>query len=1089
MRAKVSPLYDKIIEAGWLLGLVVVPLFFNVYSSRVFEPDKIGLLRSITNLMLVAWVAKQSDAFFLRRKDTPNDTASSGSWLDRYLRVPLAVPTTLLALVYLLATITSVVPRVSLWGSYQRLQGTYSALTYMLLFMLLLQTLRRREQLQRLLTVMIMASLAPALYGLVQHNGIDPLPWGGDVTFRVAANMGNAIFIGAYLIMVIPLTVARILQLLSKRAGDAAPPTAGRWFLAFYAALLALEAFVWSSLGFGRGLLVALLCVAAIALVGLYRRQGSARYLLLGVYGSTLVVQLLCLLFSQSRGPMLGILVGAFFFGLLYTFVRRWSWATVGLVALAGVFLLALVLINVPQSPLSFVRNVPYIGRLGQVFEIEGGTGKVRVLIWEGVTDMLGDNPSRTLIGYGPEAMYVAYNPYYPPDLAHYEARNASPDRAHNETFDALVTMGVLGFVVYMYLFSSVFYYGLQALNFLRRRWQRRLYWACALAGALLGVLVPLLVDHSLRFAGVGLPVGFMAGLSVFLAVSALAGLGKRADRADPVAVDGRVILLIALISALAAHYVEIHFGIAVAVTRSYFWAEAALLVLVGQRWVPVDKAELAPQPEEAVSVARSGKKRHRGGRQASPLSVMTGTSERRSVSGSLATYAVLVGFMLLVLSWDYITNPLASAKAGEILVTSLTTLAAKQQPDVASYGLTWLLLAVVGLVSLAGVAEEALVRPRTSASWWLRSLGLVAGGALVIGWLFALSHAGRLAPGVVIGKLIYSFVSAAALIWVVLVGALWLAERGTGPTRLGWGGAAGLVLGICCLFFVEAVNIRPIEADTLYKQGLKFDQEANWDNALYFYQQAIGLTPQEDFYYLFSGRAYMEKAKTETNLQLRETYFQQSLNELVTARKLNPLNTDHTANMARLYRSWGELESDPAQKQARLDQALGYYQEATKLSPHNAQLYNEWGLVYYLVGDLDQAMAKYQESLALDQQFVQTYLLLGDIYWTQQNWPEVIGTYEKIISFNPSFVQGWSALGYAYSQVGQLDEAIAANLKVLEAAPTDYGTLKNIAILYNEQGDTASAVEYATRALAVAPDADKPVLENYIEGLSSGNQ
>ena len=30
-------------------------------------------------------------------------------------------------------------------------------------------------------------------------------------------------------------------------------------------------------------------------------------------------------------------------------------------------------------------------------------------------------NALRPLIGYGPEAMWMAFNPFYPPDLAHYE--------------------------------------------------------------------------------------------------------------------------------------------------------------------------------------------------------------------------------------------------------------------------------------------------------------------------------------------------------------------------------------------------------------------------------------------------------------------------------------------------------------------------------------------------------------------------------------------------------------------------------------------------------------------------------------------
>ena len=51
-------------------------------------------------------------------------------------------------------------------------------------------------------------------------------------------------------------------------------------------------------------------------------------------------------------------------------------------------------------------------------------------------------NALRPLIGYGPEAMWVAFNRFYPPDLAHYKSRNASPDRSHNETFDSLVITG-----------------------------------------------------------------------------------------------------------------------------------------------------------------------------------------------------------------------------------------------------------------------------------------------------------------------------------------------------------------------------------------------------------------------------------------------------------------------------------------------------------------------------------------------------------------------------------------------------------------------------------------------------------------------
>ena len=45
-----------------------------------------------------------------------------------------------------------------------------------------------------------------------QRFEIDPIPWGGNTATRVAANMGNAIFVAAYLIMVFPLTLGRIVD-------------------------------------------------------------------------------------------------------------------------------------------------------------------------------------------------------------------------------------------------------------------------------------------------------------------------------------------------------------------------------------------------------------------------------------------------------------------------------------------------------------------------------------------------------------------------------------------------------------------------------------------------------------------------------------------------------------------------------------------------------------------------------------------------------------------------------------------------------------------------------------------------------------
>ncbi|MBI5830529.1 MAG: hypothetical protein HZB20_13550, partial [Chloroflexi bacterium] len=59
---KLSRFCDGVLEAGWLAALVLAPLFFNTFSDRVFEPDKISLVRSVALVMLAAWGAKAFDA-------------------------------------------------------------------------------------------------------------------------------------------------------------------------------------------------------------------------------------------------------------------------------------------------------------------------------------------------------------------------------------------------------------------------------------------------------------------------------------------------------------------------------------------------------------------------------------------------------------------------------------------------------------------------------------------------------------------------------------------------------------------------------------------------------------------------------------------------------------------------------------------------------------------------------------------------------------------------------------------------------------------------------------------------------------------
>ena len=1124
MQTKLGVFCDKVIEAGWLAAVIVVPLFFNVYSDRVFEPDKLTLLRSIALVMAVAWVIKvletESWKPALRLVEgleaCPETSRRVGSWR---LRTPLVLPTLLVVTVYVLATVASVTPQISLWGSYQRLQGTYTTFSYIVIFFLALQGLRTREQIERLVTMAILVSLPIALYGILQHYGRDPLPWAADVTSKVASNMGNPIFVAAYLIMVVPLTLARVVE--------------------SFSAILADEEGVTSNVVLATG------------------------------YVFILAAQLICIFFSQSRGPLLGLLAGLFSFVLLSLVVlrqraedqtplnhndvgkaiatavlsiltgfvivigllvifrkgRKWLWL-VWIIQALGV-LIFLIVFNLPGSPIASWRQVPYIGQLGRFFETETGTGKVRVLIWGGVVEMMIPHepiqyPSgqpdrlnflRPLIGYGPESMFGAYNRFYPPELAHLEARRASPDRSHNETFDALVITGLVGLMAYLLLFGSVFYHGYKRLGLIENSKQRNVFIGLFLGGGLAATLF-LWLWKGAAFVGVALPLGIALGLAGYLVVSAIVFYNRPKESQVQISNVKRQtsnvkrpisniqypasnvqFLLIALVSALLAHFVEIDLGIAIAATRTYFWVYAALMVTVSYYLRDIEAVVPVEVPEQPR------RKRRRSQQSQAQVPSEPSSQEAQGRGSPVIIYSLLVGLILVTMGFDYITPQFDIAAKGYSLLWLLVliwllggaiTVALTTGRRQSRRGSWPLACALYSLVSLGCFFLFFIVRSRqmrtginvTSVNDLLRQALAVANG-LVLYYIFVL--------------LLLLAIAGALLRRRLLPSSFW-------RLRYAWLYPL-LVAGGAVLIFVT--NISVIRADVIYKHAKSYFEAGQYDASIALYRQAVKTAPQEDYYYLFLGSALLEKAKQapETPAALpedisaarllsltpqqiaslgREDLLIASQAVLLEARRLNPLNTDHSANLARLNRTWGQIASDPAQQAEKLRQALEYYRQATNLSPQNAQLFNEWGQVYYILGDQEKALEKYQHSLSVDQEYYETYMLLGDLYLNRQELDKAADAYSKALELT-QIVQAHSALGYIYSQQGNLQKAMEENLAVLELSPNDYASHKNLALLYQQLGRTDEAVAEAQIALELAPEGDKANLEAFIAQLRPG--
>lgn len=1044
MESRLSRFCDAVIEAGWLAALIVVPVFFDVYTSRIFEPDKITMLRTIALIMAAAWLVQWLDA-------------GARFQLPSWRKQPYLWPVLALLGVYLLSTVLSVTPRVSFWGSYQRLQGTYTYLAYLVVFAALFTHLRRREQLDRLVNTIILTSLPVSLYGVLQHYGLDPVPWGGDVSERIAANMGNAIFVAAYLIMAIPLAFVRVVE-------------------SFRALLSSRSTF---NVAFAQ----------------------STTYIFIGL------LDLIALYFSGSRGPWLGFLAGMFFVALflsLHFRKRRLMLTTVGVAALMGVFL---VVLNIPNGPLESLRHVPGLGRLGHVFETQGGTGRVRVLIWEGAARLVTRTEPlvypdghtdplaklRLWIGYGPEGMYVAYNPVYSPELGHYERRNASPDRSHNETWDALVTTGVLGLLAELALFTVVFYYGLKWVGFIPSdRWRWRFFLLFGLGG-LLGA-VGMVLWQGWAFFGVGLPFGLILGLLAYLVVRALG------EAFEPVAEhdQARLLVMIALLGAIMAHFVEVHFGIAIVATRTHFWAFVGALFALG-----TGRLGMAETTHAAPSGGRPQKRR---GRRRSGQH----TAQTQRLFG---LEAALLALLLGTLGMDYITNPWQLDSTWAVLWRTLTVLPTKN--DAHSSGI--LLLVLVTWLA-GGVVYASLNGNR---GWWRRLGLLLASGGLAAGlyWLTLaasltrLVRAGRAGVLTLNGQVarIGGLISGYAL-WIVLcmlVGAFFR-ERASDErlARRGLALAATPVLAILLAWVSLVVHLRPIQADAAFKVLDAYVASQQWPAAIQLHQEIQRMAPLEDYYALFEGKTYLSYAQTLQDPTERDYWLKQTEAVLRRAQALNPLNPDHTANLGRLYSIWASMVNDPAIRQEKARQSSEMYATVVKLSPNNPILWIEWGrLLLNLLNDPQGAQAKFQHAYDLDPGFDQAAAALADFYYLtgrqqdgearRQALEQAAFYYRQALTLN-KWRNKQVGFGYAVNaaaalaESGAITEAARLYQEALDRAPNNaraWQVAESLVGLYVRLGDYPSAVAAAQQALLLAPEDQRNRLSMLLQQVQSLQQ
>lgn len=272
----------------------------------------------------------------------------------------------------------------SFWSNFERMEGYITILHLVAYFLVASSVLNAEKLWNRFLNTNLAASVIVSIFGLFQLAGWFTINQGG---VRLDGTFGNATYLAIYML-----------------------------FNLFIATLLMLS------------------------------YKGKSIKVVRGIYGLIILLELVILFYTATRGAILGLIGGVFLSAILLALtmrrdprIRKISYgAIIGVVVLVGGFMLI--------KNTSFVQHNEVLSRLATI-SLEGGQTRFEVwnTAWQGVKE-------HPIFGWGQENFIYVFNAHYNPNMY---AQEAWFDRVHNVILDWLIAGGIVGLLAYLSMFAS----------------------------------------------------------------------------------------------------------------------------------------------------------------------------------------------------------------------------------------------------------------------------------------------------------------------------------------------------------------------------------------------------------------------------------------------------------------------------------------------------------------------------------------------------------------------------------------------------------------------------------------------------------
>lgn len=262
-------LLDKAIKVIIYATIFLTPLIFSPFTFDTLELPKQSFLGIMVSVGLILWLLKMvlQKSFSLRR-------------------TPLDIPILVFVGVYLISSLVSISPLVSLLGFYGRLSSSFISTIYLVvLYYLTVNNMKTDKEISGVFLSLFMSAILVALIGILQIFGIYILP--SSVTqIKTFNTVGTLNAMAVFLMGVVPLGLA---QSLFKKSESRISFTVSTVFMFILLILLNIQA-AW------LGLLAATIGIGALAI---YKKSKDMNWSLLAIPGVLALLSIVFVFYSS----------------------------------------------------------------------------------------------------------------------------------------------------------------------------------------------------------------------------------------------------------------------------------------------------------------------------------------------------------------------------------------------------------------------------------------------------------------------------------------------------------------------------------------------------------------------------------------------------------------------------------------------------------------------------------------------------------------------------------------------------------------------------------------------------------------------